>query len=231
MSAPRRLLDVSSGHWIVDRLLEPRRPGCQVATAAPPGFERVVRVLHPAGDGRRWAEVAAASGSQVHPLVQWGSIAPHFDGSGRSGGVDSEEGSIPAKTLAAVLEHCPAEEDVTYAVWAGFGGWADRREEHALLPGWGGRDYLLFRAPKAPIMTWPGWDPFWPQSANLIWPVDNSWCITTEIDWDSTLIAGSREVTEAILDDERLEAFEVAYGDDLSWAGDRINPRPAWLIG
>ena len=229
MSGPRRLFDVGCGQWVLDRLVEPRRPGCQVGTALPTGFDRVVRVLHPAGDGRTWAQVAASSGRQVHPLVQWGSIAPHFDGSGRSGDVDPEEGSIPPESLAAILEHCPTDHDVTYAVWVGFGSWSDRGDRHALLPGWGGRDYLLFEAPKAPIMTWPGMDPIWPQSANLIWPQNHSWCIATEIDWDSTLIAGPYPVTQAILDDERLETFEVDYGDDLSWYGDHVNPLPDWL--
>ena len=162
-------------------------------------------------------------------MVQWGSISPHFDGTGRSGDVDPEEGSIPADTLAAILEHCHTDHDVTYGVWVGFGSWVDRGDERALLPGWGGRDYLLFEAPKAPLTSWPGMDQRWGQSANLIWPQERSWCIATEIDWDSTLIAGSFVMTQAILADERLEAFEVAYADDLSWHGDQINPRPKWL--
>ena len=60
MSGPRRLFDVGCGQWVLDRLVEARRPGCQVGTALPTGFDRVVRVLHPAGDGRTWAQVAAS---------------------------------------------------------------------------------------------------------------------------------------------------------------------------
>ena len=229
MSEARRLSDVGTGRWVNDRLIEHQGPGCRVGTVVPTGFEQVVRVLHPAGDTRTWAQVAAANDRQVHPLVQWGGIAPHFDGTSRSGDVDPEEGSVPAEALAAILEHCPTDDDVTYAVWVGFGSWADRGDDHALLPGWGGRDYLLFEAPKAALTSWPGMDPAWPQSANLIWPRERSWCIATEIDWDSTLVAGPRAVTRAVLADERLEAFEVAYDDDLSWHGDHVNPRPAWL--
>ena len=58
MSGPRRLFDVGCGQWVLDRLVEPRHPGCQVGTALPTGFDRVVRVLHPAGDGRTWVQVA-----------------------------------------------------------------------------------------------------------------------------------------------------------------------------
>ena len=51
----------------------------------------------------------------------------------------------------------------------------------------------------------------------------------TEIDWDSTLVAGSSPMVDAILGDARLEAFAVEYGDDLTWYGDTLSPRPAWL--
>jgi hypothetical protein len=67
------------------------------------------------------------------------------------------------------------------------------------------------------------------QSANLVWPPDRSWCVAAEIDWDSTLVAGTAATCAAILADPRLEAFEVDYGDDLSWFGDTVNPRPDWL--
>lgn len=97
------------------------------------------------------------------------------------------------------------------------------------MPGGGGRSYRLFAAGKAAVTQWPGMDPGWPQSANLIWPPDHSWCIVTEIDWDSTLVACSGEVADALLADRRLEAFDVAYDDDLSWHGDTVNPVPAWL--
>lgn len=102
-------------------------------------------------------------------------------------------------------------------------------DEAGLMPGWGGRSYRLFAAPKGAFMEWPGMDSIGPQSANLIWPIDHSWCIATEIDWDSTLVACSEPVAAALVVDEGLEAFEVAYDDDLSWYGDRVNLRPAWL--
>ncbi|MFS0728788.1 hypothetical protein ABC270_01775 [Curtobacterium sp. 1P10AnD] len=50
----------------------------------------------------------------------------------------------------------------------------------------------------------------------LLWPEDRAWAMATEIDLDSTLVAGSRALVEAILDDPRLEAFEVHEDDSLS---------------
>ena len=231
MTAPRRLSNGTLGDWINERLLDHTAPGVRVGSVVPTGFARVVRVLHPAGGGHSWADVAETNGRVVHPLVQWRSIAPDFDGSGRSSDVDPEEGSAPATTLNAILEHCPADGDgdVTYGVWDGWGLWTHSYDKSALMPGWGGRSYRLFAWSKSSVTQWPGMDGSWPQSANLILPKDRSWCIATEIDWDSTLVACSDDVAAALLADERLEAFEVRYDDDLSWYGDTLNPRPEWL--
>lgn len=225
MAVPRRLTDGTLGDWINERLLEHSGTGSRVGSVAPTGFARVVRVLHPAGDGRSWAEVARANDRVVHALVQWGSIAPHFDGSGRSSDADPEEGSAPA----AILDHCPADGEVIYGVWDGFGYWEDQADKATLMPGWGGRSYRLFAAGKSVFTHWPGMPTLWAQSANLIWPTDHSWCIATEIDWDSTVVACAHEVADAIRADERLEAFDVSSDDDLSWYGDTVNPRPSWL--
>lgn len=81
-------------------------------------------------------------------------------------------------------------------------------------------------------------DPTWPYRAgigwraggdygpmpSLMWPADRAWCVATEIDFDSTLVGGSRPLVEAILADPTFEAFEVGPDDDLTLAGDRINP-------
>lgn len=230
MDAPTPLRDGTLGSWVNERLMRFGPRGVPVGSVVPTGFARVVRVLHPVGNGRTWAQAAREEGKVVHPLVQWGSIASHFDGSGRSSDVDPDDGCVPAATLEAILEHCPSEGDVTYGVWDGYGSWTDRDDGQSVLtPGWNGRSYRLFTARKAAFMQWPGMDPFWPQSANLIWPSDHSWCVATEIDWDSTLVACSDDVADGLLADSRLEAFEVAYEDDLSWYGDTVNPRPGWL--
>lgn len=118
--------------------------------------------------------------------------------------------------------------DLIYGVWDGHGAWHEQPTDAAMLhiPG---RDYYLFTGRAGTSMTWPGIETGWELSANVIWPLDRSWVITTEIDWDFTLVTATREVANAILEDRRLEAFEVDYRDDLSWFGDTINPLPAWL--
>jgi hypothetical protein len=89
-----------------------------------------------------------------------------------------------------------------------------------------GRDYLLFRGPLAAVprmghQVTDDW--FDPQSPSLLWPADRSWCLATEIDFDSTLVGGSRELIDALLDDPRLEVWPVEPGDDLTATGDTVN--------
>jgi hypothetical protein len=89
-----------------------------------------------------------------------------------------------------------------------------------------GREYLLFRGPLSAALrmgcqvdaTW-----FDPQSPSLLWPQDHSWCLATEIDFDSTLVAGSPDLIKAILAASGLEAWRVQEDDDLTAFADVIN--------
>lgn len=60
-------------------------------------------------------------------------------------------------------------------------------------------------------------------SPSLIWPVDRAWVLVTEVDFDSTIVAGSPELVAAIVTDPRLEAAAIPADADLTWEGDRIN--------
>jgi hypothetical protein len=64
------------------------------------------------------------------------------------------------------------------------------------------------------------------QSPSQWWPEDRAWCVATEIDFDSTLVAGSEELIEEITSHPELEAFAVRSTDDLTDGGDQINPHP-----
>ena len=89
------------------------------------------------------------------------------------------------------------------------------------------RSYLLFRGPLHAALTMGHQvtsDWFVPQSPSLLWPADRSWCLATEIDFDSTLLGGPRELIDAITQEPSLEAWPVQPADDLTIRGDRINP-------
>lgn len=57
----------------------------------------------------------------------------------------------------------------------------------------------------------------------VLWPEDHSWVLASEIDWDSTIVAGSRALVDAVLADDRFEAFPVDEDSDLTWGGDLVN--------
>lgn len=61
------------------------------------------------------------------------------------------------------------------------------------------------------------------QSPSLIWPDDRSWVLVTEVDFDSTVVAGSQELVAALCADPRLEAQPIPADADLTWDGDPIN--------
>ncbi len=67
---------------------------------------------------------------------------------------------------------------------------------------------------------------FDPQSPSLLWPQDRSWCLATEIDFDSTLVAGSQDLVETILAAPGLEAWPVQEADDLTASADLLNAAP-----
>lgn len=57
----------------------------------------------------------------------------------------------------------------------------------------------------------------------LLWPEDHAWVLASEIDWDSTIVAGPHSLINAVLADDRFEAFAVEETSDLTWSGDTIN--------
>ncbi|MGB3414476.1 MAG: hypothetical protein WBA28_07130 [Microbacteriaceae bacterium] len=94
------------------------------------------------------------------------------------------------------------------------------------------RNYVLFATELALFVddSWIGRAPWLrgneihdPQTPSLIWPENADWVLATEIDFDSTLVAGSRELIDAILQHPELEALEISINQDLTYGGDTIN--------
>ena len=95
-----------------------------------------------------------------------------------------------------------------------------------------GRDYVLFDAgirrfaDPAWVTDAPWTDSAWPQTPSLIWPDDHAWVLATEIDFDSTVIAGSRALVDALVADPTIEVLELPEGADLTSEGDTVNLPP-----
>lgn len=100
-----------------------------------------------------------------------------------------------------------------------------------------GRDHVLFRGAAAEFagVDWergvPWHDPSaeehsyarTAQSPSLMWPDDHAWVLVSEIDYDSTVVAGSMELVAALIADPRLEAFQIREDADLTWDADEVN--------
>ncbi|HEY2948279.1 MAG TPA: hypothetical protein VGJ53_07770 [Micromonosporaceae bacterium] len=165
----------------------------RVGSLAPPALRTLIDVLAP------------VTGAQdcFHALWDgWGWV----DGSGVAVASAANDGSV-----APVCVPAPG---VPPEVWA---------LPRLRLPG---RDYLVFRGPLQAALNM-GWQRsplgFQPQSPSLLWPTDHSWCIGTEIDFDSTLVGGSADVIAAVLAAPGLDAWPVEPDDDLTATGDRLN--------
>lgn len=89
-----------------------------------------------------------------------------------------------------------------------------------------GRDHLLFTGPLEAALALGHQvtaDWFLPQSPTLLWPADRSWFVATEIDLDSTLVAGPQALVDAVVAAPDLEAWAVTPDSDLGWTGDQVN--------
>ncbi|WP_417509532.1 hypothetical protein [Microbacterium sp.] len=79
------------------------------------------------------------------------------------------------------------------------------------------RAHVLFTAALSTFAN-PDWQdeaPWGDEALSLLWPADRAWVMTTEIDDDSTIVAGSAALIEAICADAAIEALPLAEGASL----------------
>ncbi|WP_026533367.1 hypothetical protein [Arthrobacter sp. H41] len=60
----------------------------------------------------------------------------------------------------------------------------------------------------------------------LVWPADHAWATASGIDFDSTLIGGTFDFINELVDHPAFEAVRVSETTDFRWDADEIN-RPA----
>ncbi|POH58414.1 hypothetical protein [Arthrobacter glacialis] len=216
-----------------------------VATTVPDHFESYVRILHRLGGRgepeRRWADIARARGTTVHPGVQFCRLARtglnqnvdldgYWQGPPAAGELDAGQLSVLAGLLTI---HTATPEDIFHAVWVGWGGFEPGvgygvpvSGDGNLAVAGGFREYFVFHGNGANLAQ-PPWfgdaGRLNAQSPNLAWPQDKSWCMATEIDFDSTVVGGSAELIAAVVHSLELEAVEVTPATDLSSEGDTVN--------
>lgn len=61
------------------------------------------------------------------------------------------------------------------------------------------------------------------QSPSIVWPDDHSWVLATEIDFDSTLVAGTTALIRELAQTPGLEVLPISSDSDLTGDGDVLN--------
>jgi hypothetical protein len=98
-----------------------------------------------------------------------------------------------------------------------------RDQARLLLPH---REYVLLTGPlsaASQIGEPDGLQGFEQHSPNLMWPADRAWFVASEIDFDSTLVGGTTDLIQAILDCPALGAWAVQPDSSLACDADKIN--------
>jgi hypothetical protein len=251
-NALRAETDLTVADWIAPRLGEIG----SVAGTAPGGFHTYVRVCHPAERDQRpytWPQVAAETGHIAHPVMQWHALVDASDSLNMSDsqwpGSDPRRGNVEPDVLRALVDvlaaHTTTPQTCTLGLWNGY-GFIDGGTTNVAYPAGSGKTGGTYREPPAfsrdrPILSLPWREYFlfggavtaaldmssrWDQSPNLLWPEDRGWFMASEIDFDSTVIAGSSELAHRLLQNPTLDAWEVQPEDRLSADADTINPAP-----
>jgi hypothetical protein len=225
--------DVAAASWI-----KPRLTGAfgAVTRHVPEGYAAYVRLCHPAEDDAgqevTWSTVAAATGRQAHPTMQWHALVGSADYLNMTGslwlGSNPDRGSLAPPTLAALCEtlaqHTATPGACYFGIWDGYGWLPNGVPTHLHH---GDRDYIVLTGPMRAALQLghhprPDW--FIPQSPNLFWPADRAWCVATEIDFDSTLLGCTTELAGQLLSDPALDAWPVNPDDSLAADADLLNP-------
>ena len=235
------LEDVTAADWIGPRL----HPfAMDTGSIVPEGFEAYARLFHPSeghpdNPRRRWAEIAAANGHEVHAEMLFGTISRPANSTRDDAEWDAPStGSLPLPERTVLVDLLRAAtttpDDCWFCVWEGFGGLDTQGvTARVRLPE---REYLLRRGPveaaldPTPHREGPGFgvirftpigtapsalaDVFWEdQSPNLWWPADRAWIVVTEIDDDCSYIGGTAALIRAVVDHPDLEALPAQLTD------------------
>ena len=137
---------------------------------------------------------------------------------------DSGEGDDSERSRAWEEQ---ARQEASAAVSAEFLA-AVRRGPRLAYPG---REFVLMQGSLTELAdpawgerTGIGWMPYRPEpTPQMFWPGDHAWVVASEIDWDSTIVAGSRQLIDDVLADPAFEAYDVGEDDLLTWDGDHVN--------
>jgi hypothetical protein len=211
-----------------------------VASVIPRCFARCVRVFHPARRGVsgarqpvevRWSDVAARNHRLMHPTAEWGSLTGSWKLESQPGLWDAPPaiGSLPVavaeRLLVTLMKHTRTPELFWFGIWSGYDGLPQPLVKSAGYFRLSEREMLLLNGSGTAALTSPlGSDDT--QLANLWWPQDRSWCVSTDIDLMTTFVAGDDDCITSLLTQPNLEVLEASFKQRVTWDADTLNPLP-----
>ncbi len=213
------LEQLDAADWLKESLTTFAR---NVASSLPGHFPAYARVYHPfhlngrqSGLTSSWRDLPEVAGLDIDDPTTAAHIATY---GGKNG--QANPGSPTLPIIEALIDHLRAAtttpDECYFAVWEGFSGSAVPGDLNPRLE-LPERAYHVFTGLITAART--GYDAYSfgyaDQFANLWWPADHAWCVSTDVDSAWTHVAGSRECIDAVLADPRLETVETSA--DSRW--------------
>lgn len=210
--------------WLIGKL----DWGDNLRSWIPTGFERYVRILHPAyiSVGKElatreiavpWAIVSQWSGKRLHATSHIQDVMVRANGHDwrrrGEGGDEPRQGYLEEAPLSCLLAHLleatTTPKEIWMLIWFGYGGPADtiglpiEVSEQVTASG---RKYFL-RLGEIASLEEEHLDSLFEHAPSFWWPDDRSWFVSCDIDASSTYLGGSKELIDQILGDPCLETF------------------------
>ena len=239
------LLDATPGRWVEEAL---GSRFARVEALVPRVYDAYARLLHPAltHEDRhvRWSTVAEWSGKTYHNLMSFEGISvpkPGYGFAKQPWAYEPAEDMIEPEDIVELSgflsDYTGTPDQYYFAVWDGYGSFSAGAS--ALMTTSGGipllppvdverakrikgvgREYLLYSGPPSfnDFFDFPGLD-----GPNIWWPADRSWCVSTDIDLDSTYIGASEDCIERLLSHPSLEVLRTTSDAPVYMAADTIN--------
>jgi len=189
----------------------------------PAGFDKYCRIFHRAYDEQggyvaRWSHYAQTVGIALEKDTHWYEIV-HRDPS--LSGCFPEEGSldeVSSKAFLNVVNRALAPEACIYA-----GYWEGIAPMH--IPGvsfptavLGLRNHVMFEVALSALTGTFSADPHAPfQFPAVLYPQDRSWYLSTDVDYNSTIVGGTEQFIDAVLEDDTIEALAISPHVDLTY--------------
>lgn len=201
----------------------------------PAGFERYVRVLHPAwvnvwDEGKLvgqslvpWSTVSEWSAKPLNATSSFQYLSLRSDGLSwmerEGGGSVPSQGELDNPSIGQLLKHLAEEtttpNEIWMLIWTGYGGPPDSIGLPVDVSSFlrlTGRQYVLRRGS---ILSSPGGPDgsAFENPPTFWWPADHSWFVACDIDASSTYVGGSDKLIERILAEPSLEIFPAELDD------------------